>query len=215
MQELDWRMAVYDLPLDENTVSLPDGATRFFYVREGTAVVRSGGNATELAADDGVISVGRADLHGSGMVWVYEAGPHRMAFIDAASASLVLARRVQLGPPGPILFRADRIESPAGSATPRHGHRGPGLRRLLYGRLMGEIGDGHERIDPGHAWFETGKDPVIGTNIHTGTSAFVRAMLLPPELYGGGTSFVAADPTEAAKPRAVTNRIFGEMIIQL
>jgi hypothetical protein len=95
------------------------------------------------------------------------------------------------------------IESPAGSVTPRHFHRGPGIRRLLYGRILGEI-------DPGNAWFESGTDPVIGSNIHEGNSAFVRVMVLPPELQGGLTSFVA---TEAQKPRGVQNQVFAEIIV--
>ena len=88
------------------------------------------------------------------------------------------------------------------------------MRRLIKGRLLAEIGDNFERIDAGHAWFETGLDPVIGTNIHTGNSAFVRVMVLPIELEGGKSSFVPTTPEDAAKPRSVTNRLFGEVVMQ-
>ena len=74
------------------------------------------------------------------------------------------------------------------------------------------MGDDLERIEPGQPWFETGKDVIVGTNISDGNSAFVRVMVLPLELQGGKTSFVAASPDEAAKPRMVTSRLFGEVV---
>jgi hypothetical protein len=38
-------------------------------------------------------------------------------------------------------------------------------------------------------------------------------MMLPIELQGGKTSFVATSSDEAAKPRMVASRLFGEFII--
>lgn len=202
----DWRITVYDLTV-HRTVEIGHPAARFFYVREGSATV----NATSVKADDGRIVTGPAVVSGQGVLWVYEAAPLEAPFLPGGS--LALSRRVVPG--RKTLFRADRIESPSGSSTPRHGHRGPGIRRLLYGCIQAEIGDGQERIEPGRAWFETGTDPVIGTNIHSANSAFVRVMLLPPELAGGLTSFVASDATEAAKPRAIAARIFGEALLNV
>lgn len=202
----DWRITVYDLTV-HRILEIGRPAARFFYVREGSAMV----NATSVEADEGRIVTGPAVVSGHGVLWVYEAAPLDAPFLPGGS--IVLSRRVV--PVGRTLFRADRIESPSGSSTPRHGHRGPGIRRLLYGCIHAEIGDGQGRIDPGRAWFETGTDPVIGTNIHTATSAFVRVMLLPPELAGGLTSFVASDATEAAKPRAIAARMFGEALLSL
>jgi hypothetical protein len=88
------------------------------------------------------------------------------------------------------------------------------MRRLIKGRLLAQIGDDFERIDEGHAWFETGKDPVIGTNIHTENSAFIRVMLLPIELEGGKSSFVPTTAEDAVKPRAVMHKLFGEVVIE-
>ena len=88
------------------------------------------------------------------------------------------------------------------------------MRRLIKGRLLAQINDDFERIDPGHAWFETGKDPVIGTNVHTGNSAFVRVMLLPIELQCGKSSFVPTTAEDAGKPRAVMQRLFGEVVVE-
>jgi hypothetical protein len=209
----DWRMTVYDLDLDSRMVELPGDVHRFLYLRDGRASVETRGAEVDLQPDEGRFSRSGARIRGEGEVWVFEVGPGGRDFISDPAVSIVLSRRFGLDPAPSRLLRADRIESMSGSATPRHGHRGPGMRRLIMGRLLAEIGDDFERIDAGHAWFETGQDPVIGTNIHTGNSAFVRVMLLPVELEGGKSSFMPTTAEDAAKPRAVVNRLFGEIVI--
>ncbi|MBV8916012.1 MAG: hypothetical protein JOZ05_23610 [Acetobacteraceae bacterium] len=208
-----WRISVYDAVPTEAALDLPDGPARFIYAVEDGLTLRDRDGSTPLDRDSGRFCRGPAQLAGSGIAWIFEAGRDG-ALLAGAGISLVLSRPIAIEAPGPRLLRADRIESTSGSATPRHGHRGPGIRRLLYGRILGEIGDSFERIDPGHAWFESGTDPVVGTNVHTGNSAFVRVMVLPPELQGGKTSFVPTDAAEAAKPRAVQNRLFGEVLVE-
>src|SRR5215204_5439827 len=205
-----WRMTVYDLAVAGLTTVESD-ACRFFYLRDGQVSPRSGGPAV-LEPDGGFFSSEATVFEGEGTLWVYEAAPFETPLIGRA-AWVVLSRRYEreFGPP--LLLRADRIESPAGAATPRHTHRGPGIRRLLYGRLLAEMGDDLERIEPGQPWFETGKDPIVGTNMSAGNSAFVRVMILPVELHGGKTSFVATSSDEAAKPRMVTSRLFCEFVI--
>ena len=95
--------------------------------------------------------------------------------------------------------------------TPKHGHKGPGIRRLYEGRLVAEIGDEVRRLDQGDAWFETGHDPIIGRNIapHSG---FVRAMVLPVALHGKST-FIPWDETEAAKPRGTLRTEYFDRIV--
>jgi hypothetical protein len=208
-----WRISVYDAALAGGGIDLPAGAARFIYAASCEVTLRDAAGSVAVLPDSGRFCRGAAHLSGDGVAWVFEAGPEA-PLLAGPGVSLVLSQPVGLPAPGQRLLRADRIESPPGSRTPRHGHRGPGIRRLLYGRILGEIGERLERIDPGHAWFETGTDPVIGANIHTGNSAFVRVMVLPPELHGGKTSFVASDAAEAAKPRAVQNRVFEEMLVE-
>ena len=208
-----WRISVYDAAPAEGDIDLPDGPARFIYAFEGGVTLLDAAGARGVDPGSGRFCRGPARLSGPGLAWIFEAGPEGK-LLAGRGLSLVLSRPISLEAPGPRLLRADRIESQSGSATPRHGHRGPGIRRLLYGRILGQIGEGFERIDPGHAWFETGIDPVIGTNVHTDSSAFVRVMVLPPELRGGKTSFVATDAAEAAKPRAVQNRIFEEVLVE-
>ena len=211
--EHDWRMTLYDLFLGTRSVTLPGGPNRFVYLREGKASIHAGDAAVELEADTGTFAQGGTRITGAGTLWIYEVGRHGRAFFTHPDVSVVLSRRFSLDSSPKRLLRADRIESTSGSATPRHGHRGPGMRRLIKGRLLAEIGDNFERIDAGHAWFETGTDPVIGTNIDADNSAFVRVMVLPIELEGGKSSFVPTTAEDAAKPRAVINRLFGELVI--
>lgn len=82
---------------------------------------------------------------------------------------------------------------------------------MREGRLLATIGDTVERLETGRAWFENGRDWVIGRNIHSGENVFIRVMLLPAELRGGTSSFVPASPKEAARPRSARYRMFGEV----
>jgi hypothetical protein len=209
-----WRMTVYDLHLNTDTAELAAGVHRFLYVLDGQVSVATKDTNIDLPADEGIFSQGITRIAGPGTIWVFEVGPDEPPFWADPTRSIILSRRFTPDFSSPWLLRADRIESNPGSATPRHGHRGPGMRRLIKGRLLAQINDDFERIDPGHAWFETGRDPVIGTNVHTGNSAFVRVMLLPIELQGGKSSFVPTTVEDAAKPRAVMQRLFGEVVVE-
>lgn len=200
------RLSVYDLTLASEPTTITITGVAFIYVANGTALV----DETAIEADDGHLVKGPFRLSGKGTAWLYEFAPITQPVLEADGISLVISRRLPQSYSGKRIFRADRVESTPGSQTPLHGHRGPGIRRLLKGRLHAYIGEDSERIDAGHAWFETGKDWVIGKNIHDGNSAFVRVMILPAELEGGISSFVPATPEEASKPRAVTYRLFGE-----
>ena len=111
------------------------------------------------------------------------------------------------------LFRVDRIDLTAGARTPRHFHRGPGIRRLLYGGVRVEIGGDVFGCGPGGAWFESGDDPVVGENVFDGASAFLRVSLLPIDLKGGKSSFMPASEADAAKPRAVGQGLLYESVV--
>lgn len=205
------RITVYEHVLGSEPVVLPAGPHRFAYVERGALRADDESGPQGCGAGDGLFLTGAARLAGEGCAWVYEVDP--TGALPAWDGSIILSHPFAVSFDGPWLMRADRIESPSGAATPRHGHRGPGIRRLLYGRLLAEVGDHFARIEAGQAWFETGSDPVVGTNIHDGNSAFVRVMVLPRELEGGKSSFMPTTPEDAGKPRAVTNRLFGERVI--
>jgi quercetin dioxygenase-like cupin family protein len=145
--------------------------------------------------------------------WLCEAAPAASAPLDPSLASPVLSQIVNLPETEPRLFRVDRIDLEPGARTPRHFHRGPGIRRLIFGRVRVEIGGKVIEVGPGGAWFEPGDEPVVGANAAPGASAFLRVSLLPVELLGGKSSFVPASDAEAAKPRAVVQRLLHEAVL--
>ncbi len=166
-----------------------------------------------LAAGEGIFLERSSGLTGSGMAWLFEAATADHPLVDHPAVSVVLSRRTELEPQS-LIVRAERIESQARAVTPRHRHRGPGIRRLLRGLLLAEVGNEIERVSPGMAWFESGDEIVVGRNISDGINAFVRVMLLPGDLLGGKTSFIPATHEDALKPRAVSLHLFGELPIR-
>jgi quercetin dioxygenase-like cupin family protein len=185
-------------------------AARALYLRHGRVVIAQYGTATTLAEGHCALIVGAATLTGDGIVWGCEA-TRDLASPDPLRT--VLHVRLPRDPDAPLLLRADRVDFPPGAVTPRHGHAGPGIRRLLAGRLFAEIGATHRRIDAGEAWFESGPEPVVGHNIAP-ASAFVRCMVLDPDLLGRPT-FRPTSPEDAARPRAVGYRQFFDTIVTL
>ena len=204
------RISLFDIDLATAALPLQGPGRRFLYCRDGHVK-----GEVALAPDEGALLAARVALTGEGRAWLYEIAPARAPLRSDARLSLVLSRCAPSPDAGAFLMRADRIESQAGAATPRHYHRGPGIRRLIHGRILADIGDHLDRIDADGAWFETGKEAVVGTNVAGAPSAFVRVMALPRLLEGGKTSFVAASAEEATKPRSVTQRIFAESLVTL
>ncbi len=173
-----------------------------FIAKEGTR---------KIAPGDGHFLPPDTVLRGGG--WLFEMTRPEVPFLPTSVAQIELAAGIALEGDGPFFLRADGVSSSPGAATPRHGHRGPGIRRLSKGLLMAEVGDFTKRIRAGEAWFETGKEWVVGSNISQAGNTFIRVMALPAELKGGKSSFVPASPEEAAKPRAVQYRLFDEVDI--
>lgn len=201
------RLAVYDLTEGRTELPSDDGRVCFVYVRSGSAVVVDAVSQNELAVGEGAFVTGHVVVAPGSEVWLFEKAEPETPF---AAAEIVAAHPATLPFDGPLIVRADRIESRSGAQTPRHFHQGPGLRRLIFGTLRAELGDAVRRIAAGEAWFETGAEPVVGTNYGADNAAFVRLLVLPAALSGGKSSFVASDATEAAKPRSVAQRLFGE-----
>ena len=162
-----------------------------------------------IAENDGGFARHGDRIASSGCAWLFELAPESATVRQGNGVSPVLSRIITL-PEGEVMMRADRVESGAGAQTPAHRHRGPGIRRLLKGLLLAEVGKELDRVGPGEAWFESGHETVIGTNISGTDNAFIRVMLLPIALAGGESSFMAANAEEAAKPRAVKLHLFGE-----
>lgn len=206
------RLAVSDLPSGRLQLPAGKGNCFFLYVRSGIATVGEEQERVALEADQGSFVRGTIDVRDGSEAWLFAVTTGDRPGIPG---EIVLSHPAAPAFEAPYLIRADRIESQPGASTPRHGHRGPGLRRLVAGRLHAEVGDHLSRVNAGGAWFETGDDPVIGTNIGAQNTVFVRLMVLPLELEGGKSSFVPMNADEAGRPRSVLNRLFGETRLSL
>ncbi|HEX6144473.1 MAG TPA: hypothetical protein VFZ01_17270 [Geminicoccaceae bacterium] len=117
-----------------------------------------------------------------------------------------------------VLLRVDRILLKAGSITPRHRHLGPGIRLLTAGALDAMVGCRRFPVRPGEAWLEAVDDDIIGRVVGEEPASFIRFVLLPPELDGGRSSFVAVaprkgDPEDAPFEREQT--ILAEALLDL
>ena len=194
---------------------------RVVYVREGDAILRSGGQAAGLAAnsawqgrDEAAVTSGAGGA--TLLRWELVAdgrSPEAPARADLAS-SLALAQAVELSDPGGYLMRCDRVDFPLGGIAYTHVHRGPGIRCLLAGGIRVEVNGKHHDIAPGGAWFEAGPDPVLALASKTEPTAFVRVMILPRELKGK-SSIRYVKPEDADKPKMQTYRIFADEFIEL
>lgn len=199
-----------DQLLPGRPIALP-AAARAIFMRRGTATALLADRRIALAEDACGLVVGAPTLAGDGEAWCFELAADWDESADRLR--LVLGVVLDRDPLAPVLLRADRVDFPPGAVTPRHGHAGPGIRRLLHGRLCAELGAETRRIDPGQAWFESGSDPVVGRNLAP-ESAFVRGMALEPALLGR-SSFRPWTEPDAALPRAVVLRPFLDVVVSL
>ncbi|MBL8697362.1 MAG: hypothetical protein JNK67_03260 [Alphaproteobacteria bacterium] len=189
-------------------------APRVIYVRGGSVRVRDAAATHPLTVDRCALFQGELAVSGDGEIWTFEISAAALAAMDDDDKRrTILAAEIDLDATKPVLFRADRVDFLPDGVTPRHGHKGSGIRRLLFGRLVAEIGHEVRRIESGQAWFESGRDPVIGRNIAP-ASAFVRGLALPVELKGQPT-FIPWTPEEASKPRGVRPQPFFDEIVTL
>ncbi|MGN6770728.1 MAG: hypothetical protein ACTHJQ_12920 [Rhizobiaceae bacterium] len=202
------RLSVYDLTPGPTPIPVRAGGIRFIFATSGELLITQSGRQTQLAADDGCFVDGPFEATGTG--WLFECVPLDQPLLADVGMHIVLSHGIKPDFSGPYFLRADSVASDPGAETPLHGHRGPGIRRLREGRLLATIGDTVERLETGRAWFENGRDWVVGRNIHSGENIFIRVMLLPAELKGDISSFVPASPEEAKRPRLARYRIFGE-----
>jgi hypothetical protein len=207
MTERSWRITVFDLKARQEC-RLPPATLSFLFVPTGEALVSSDGEQQRVGAEAGAFLNGGDRVTAGEGAWLFQVGGDERVYLDEALTP-VLSRRIR-PIADPVIVRADRIDQPAGMTTPSHHHRGPGIRRLLTGKLLAEVGDHVDLITPGQAWFESGREPVVGTNLNEGTNTFIRMMILPAELEGGKSSFVPTTPADAARPRGVTPQVFGE-----
>jgi quercetin dioxygenase-like cupin family protein len=140
---------------------------------------------------------GAARVAGPAVVW--EVSENTLV-TDRYKAEVALAREVEIERGSGFLVRCDRVDFPPGSVAYQHDHPGPGIRRLLFGRLAIESEEGARTYGPGDAWFEDGGYPVIATASGTEPTAFVRVLVLPAE-WAGRRTIRYLDPADEAKPK--------------
>jgi hypothetical protein len=215
-------MGLFQLSLYTDTLTpksemrLP-ASNRVVYVREGDAVVRAGAQVAGLAPDSawhGSSEVGITAGTAGATLWRWELTPGDARPSTGAGSAVTLSQAIELDDPGGYLVRCDRVNFPPGGVAWTHVHRGPGIRRLLFGALRVEVdGKGHD-IEPDGEWFEAGPDPVLATASKTVPTAFVRVMLLPREMKGK-PSVRYVRPEDADKPRLQTYRVFVDDAVEL
>ena len=98
------------------------------------------------------------------------------------------------------VVRCDHVHFPRSGVAYRHVHPGPGIRRLLFGRLTIESDEGTQTYTAAESWFESADFPVVATASESEETAFVRVLLLPRE-WAGRRTIRYLDPADEAKPK--------------
>src|SRR5262245_44068036 len=210
----------YTLELIRDTVAAsarafhPLPLNRILFVTSGEIVVTSEGKESRLEGNQGWHSPNACVIVAGpqgAVVLRYQLRPDgdsasvATPAVGVVSASL-LAHSVDLDPAQPYLIRNDRVDfDPNGVALP-HRHKGGGIRCLIEGRLDLRV-EGHppRSIEPGQAWFESGREPVYAAADPAVPTSFVRVPILPRAIRGQ-SSIMYVDPAAAApgRPRRYT-----------
>jgi quercetin dioxygenase-like cupin family protein len=177
------------------------------YVLSGEVVVSSGGTDTTLATGTAWHAPGACALASPAGATVlrYELrGPDEAGGrtrTSHADTRALLEHPIDLEPSQPYLMRADRVDfDPGGVALP-HRHRGGGIRCLLEGRIEVRVeGFAPRVVEPGQAWFESGREPVYAVADPVRPTSFLRVSILPRAIRGQ-SSIVYVDPADAARGR--------------
>ncbi|MDF1584797.1 cupin domain-containing protein [Marinimicrococcus flavescens] len=176
---------------------LPGDALHALYVAEGQLAALGAGEAAFVDAAACLQAVEPS------LLWLFSVSRGRLT---AGADTGVFSAMVKLPEGAETLVRLDRIELPPGTVTPRHRHRGPGIRAVLSGSVDAMVGPRRFPVATGEAWLETPGDDIIGRADATLGTGFVRLMLLPADLVGGATSFVAVPPRPDDPPSPVFER---------
>lgn len=207
-------LALYEDDVLPATPLAWEAGVRGVFVRRGQIRVTTGDGDTDLEAGQCRLFTQAVALSGDAQLWTFELSARPVSEHGSSDdPRKILAHDIALNATKPLVLRCDHVAFPPGAETPRHGHKAAGIRRLVSGRLIAEIGHETRRIDAGEAWYESGDDPVVGRSIAP-DSAFVRAMVLPVHLHGKPT-FIAWSAQEAAKPRGTQRTEFFDTVVRL
>jgi hypothetical protein len=129
--------------------------------------------------------------------------------------TLLLEHPIQLAAGAEYLMRCDRVDfHPGGVALP-HRHKGGGIRCLIAGSMGLRI-EGHppRTIEPGQAWFESGREPVYAAGAPDAPTSFIRVSILPRAIRGQ-SSIMCVDPEDANRGRPRRHTVFVDEPIDL
>jgi len=209
------RLTRDDLPAGAPPRTLP-ALNRVLYVLAGDLTVSAGAKETRLAEHSasfvGGTSTPAAGPRGA-TVLRYELLPEGAA--PDAAGTLLLEHPIQLAAEASYLMRCDRVDfDPGGVALP-HRHKGGGIRCLIAGSMELRI-EGHpiRTIEPGQAWFESGREPVYAAAAPDAPTSFIRVSILPRAIRGQ-SSIMYVDPEDAKRGRPRQYTVFVDEPIDL
>ena len=177
------------LSTGESSSPLP-AAHRLIYLRYGSVIA----NGEALTQDqfayhhDPLSLQGEAELS---EIWRWElSAPNETPQLLSGTDTLSLPKLARVittleAEPGTNwLFLLDSVTSAAGRITPRHRHRGPGIRCLYQGNfnVQGES-DSTGTLAPGDAWWNPVRKP-WSRGIRADAGDLLRGLLLPTDIKG-------------------------------
>lgn len=119
----------------------------------------------------------------------------------AAGGRVLIEHPIDLAGGAGWLMRCDRVDFDPSGIAPPHRHRGGGIRCLLRGRLEVTVAAGAPRtVQPGEAWFESGREPVLAVSAAERETSFIRFSIQPAGIRGQ-SSILYVDPADAARGR--------------
>jgi quercetin dioxygenase-like cupin family protein len=183
--------------------------------REGVEIRGGSQVVYDLERNDAHFGAVRVD--GPALVWCLARDRDALATdcYKGSGRAPALRAEVGIGEEDGWVLRCDRIDFPPGGVAYRHVHPGPGIRRLLFGELTIDRGDGEARTYRAReAWFEGADDPVVATASATEETAFVRVLLLPAE-WAGKRTIRYLDPADEKRPTLQRATILLEEPIEL
>ena len=161
------------------------------------------GELLDGEAHEPVPAVGPADL-------AAHAGPagavlYRVELVrqppPVAGGRVLLEHPIDLAGGAGWLMRCDRVDFEPGGIAPPHRHRGGGIRCLLRGRLEVTVAGGAPRtVEPGEAWFESGREPVRAVAAAERETSFIRVSIQPASIRGQ-SSLLYVNPADAGRGR--------------
>lgn len=210
-------MSTYELRLTRDRLdpgaryatALP-ATNRVLYALSGDVTVAIGGATVALAANGAWQGAAACTAIAGGQgatILRYElvrSGTPPAAAAGAGSTPL-LAHGILLDPTAAYLMRCDRVDFDLGAEALPHRHKGGGIRCLVSGTMELRVeGEPDRVVQPGQAWFESGREPVYARASSTQATSFIRCSILPREIRGQ-SSIMYVDPRDAgSKPRRYT-----------